>query len=96
MKRMKSWHAAALLALTVSAVAFWGFEKGENRDFQIAKNLDIFNSIVKELDMFYVDTLNADKTIREGIDNMLYSLDPYTVYYPEDDRDELEQMLRNK
>ena len=46
--------------------------------------------------MFYVDTLDADKTIREGIDNMLYSLDPYTVYYPEDDRDELEQMLRNK
>ena len=39
MKRMKSWHAVALLALTVSAVAFWGFEKGENRDFQIAKNL---------------------------------------------------------
>ena len=96
MRKMKSWHAAALLTLIVSAVAFWGFDKGENRDFQIAKNLDIFNSIVKELDMFYVDTLNADKTIREGIDNMLYSLDPYTVYYPEDDRDELEQMLRNK
>lgn len=96
MKKMRSWHAAALLALTVSAVAFWGFAKGENHDFQIAKNLDIFNSIVKELDMFYVDSLNADKTIREGIDNMLYSLDPYTVYFPEDDRDELEQMLRNK
>ena len=46
--------------------------------------------------MFYVDTLNPDKTIRDGIDNMLYSLDPYTVYYPEDDREELEQMLRNK
>ncbi|MCR5574795.1 MAG: S41 family peptidase [Bacteroidaceae bacterium] len=96
MKKMKSWHAAALLALTMSVIAFWGFEKGESHDFQIAKNLDVFNSIVKELDMFYVDTLDADKTIREGIDNMLYSLDPYTVYYPEDDRDELEQMLRNK
>ena len=96
MKRLKSWHAAALLGLTISAVAFWGFEKGESRDFQIAKNLDIFNSIIKELDMFYVDTLNPDKTIRDGIDNMLYSLDPYTVYYPEDDREELEQMLRNK
>ena len=73
MKRLKSWHAAALLGLTISAVAFWGFEKGESRDFQIAKNLDIFNSIIKELDMFYVDTLNPDKTIRDGIDNMLYS-----------------------
>lgn len=96
MKKMKSWHAAALLALTMSVIAFWGFEKSESHDFQISKNLDVFNSIVKELDMFYVDTLDADKTIREGIDNMLYSLDPYTVYYPEDDRDELEQMLRNK
>ena len=96
MKKMKNWHAAALLALIISAIGFWGFDRGESRDFQIAKNLDVFNSIVKELDMFYVDTLDADKTIREGIDNMLYSLDPYTVYYPEDDRDELEQMLRNK
>lgn len=96
MKRMKSWHAVALLALTISAIALWGFEKGESHDFQITKNLDVFNSIVRELDMFYVDTLDADKTIREGIDNMLYSLDPYTQYYPEDDRDELEQMLRNK
>nr|MCR4765868.1 S41 family peptidase [Bacteroidaceae bacterium] len=96
MKRMKNWHAVALLAFIISIATFWSFEKGESHDFQIAKNLDVFNSIIKELDMFYVDTLNADKTIREGIDNMLYSLDPYTVYYPEDDRDELEQMLRNK
>lgn len=96
MKNLKNWHAAALLMLMTSAVAFWGFDKGESRDFRIAKNLDVFNSIIKELDMFYVDTINPDKTIREGIDNMLYSLDPYTAYYPEDDQDELEQMLRNK
>ena len=96
MKKLKSWHSVAMLLSVVAVMSLWGFDKGESRDFQIAKNLDIFNSIVKELDMFYVDTLNPDKTIREGIDNMLYSLDPYTVYYPEDDRDELEQMLRNK
>ena len=96
MKKLKSWHSVAMLLSVVAVMSLWGFDKGESRDFQIAKNLDIFNSIVKELDMFYVDTLNPDKTIREGIDNMLYSLDPYTVYYPEDDRDELEQMLSNK
>ena len=61
----------------------------------MAKNLDIFNSIVKELDLFYVDTIDPNKTVREGIDAMLYSLDPYTEYYPEDDQDELEQMLKN-
>lgn len=44
--------------------------------------------------MFYVDTIDPNKTIREGIDNMLYSLDPYTVYYPENDQDELEMMVK--
>lgn len=81
-------------ALVVAAVAFWGFKSGDDRSFQVAKNIDIFNSIVKELDMFYVDTLDPNKTIREGIDAMLYSLDPYTEYYPEEDRGELEQMLK--
>jgi len=83
------------MMLVLGAVAFWGFKSGDSRSFQIAKNLDVFNSIVKELDLFYVDTINPDKTIREGIDAMLYSLDPYTEYYPEDDQSELEQMLKN-
>lgn len=83
--------AALLLAGTG---AFVGFKAADGRGFRIAKNLDVFNSIVKELDMFYVDTLNPDKTVREGIDAMLYSLDPYTVYYPEEDQDELEQMVK--
>ena len=80
----------------VAALLFlWGFKTGDNRTFQMAKHLDIFSSIVKELDLFYVDTINPSKTIREGIDAMLYSLDPYTAYYPEDDQSELEQMLKN-
>ena len=62
------------LLIVVGAVCFWGFKSGDSRSFQIAKNLDIFNSIVKELDMFYVDTIDPNKTIREGIDAMLYSL----------------------
>ncbi len=74
-------------------VAFFSFKSGDDRNFQIAKNLDTFNSIVKELDMFYVDTLDPNKTVREGIDYMLSSLDPYTEYYPEDDQAELQQML---
>ena len=87
------WIAAFLLLIGVTF--FWGFKSGDNRSFQIAKNLDIFNSIGKELDMFYVDTIDPNKTIRGGIDAMLYSLDPYTEYYPEDDQTELEQMLKN-
>ena len=65
------------LLIVAGAFCFWGFKSGDSRSFQIAKNLDIFNSIVKELDMFYVDTIDPNKTIREGIDAMLYSLDPY-------------------
>lgn len=87
------WIAAFLLLTGVTF--FLGFKSGDNRSFQIAKNLDIFNSIVKELDMFYVDTIDANKTIRSGIDAMLYSLDPYTEYFPEEDQTELEQMLKN-
>lgn len=87
------WIAALLVV--VGAACFLSFKSGDSRSFQVAKNLDIFNSIVKELDMFYVDTIDPNKTIREGIDAMLYSLDPYTNYFPEEDQSELEQMLKN-
>ena len=84
MKYLKiRWIAVLLLAVGTSF--FFGFKSGDGRSFQVAKNLDIFNSIVKELDMFYVDTIDPNKTIREGIDNMLYTLDPYTEYFPEEE-----------
>lgn len=93
MKKFLNGRNGVLLAAVLVAVAFFSFKSGDDRNFQIAKNLDTFNSIVKELDMFYVDTLDPNKTVREGIDYMLSSLDPYTEYYPEDDQAELQQML---
>lgn len=87
----RTWIIGGVLG----ALLLFGFENSDRHSFNVAKNLDIFSSIIRELDLFYVDTLNPDKTVREGIDAMLYSLDPYTVYYPEDDRDELEMMLNN-
>ena len=94
MKYLKIRWIAVLLSV-VGTSFFFGFKSGDSRSFQVAKNLDIFNSIVKELDMFYVDTIDPNKTIRTGIESMLYSLDPYTQYFPEDDQSELEQMLKN-
>ncbi|WP_368106667.1 S41 family peptidase [Bacteroides nordii] len=94
MKKFLNRQNGIIAVIVLIAIAFFGFKKGDDRNFQIAKNLDIFNAIVKELDMFYVDTIDPNKTIREGIDNMLYSLDPYTVYYPENDQDELEMMVK--
>ncbi|WP_455585668.1 S41 family peptidase [Bacteroides sp.] len=94
MKKFLNRRNGIIAVVVLVTVAFFSFKSGDDRNFQIAKNLDIFNSIVKELDMFYVDTIDPNKTIREGIDNMLYSLDPYTVYYPENDQDELEMMVK--
>lgn len=93
MKRNKIWGILAVLFIT--ACIGIGFQQSDDRNFQISKNLDIFNALIKELDMLYVDTINPNQAIRDGIDAMLYGLDPYTVYYPEEDQDELEQMLKN-
>ncbi|MCD7972915.1 MAG: S41 family peptidase [Candidatus Azobacteroides sp.] len=56
-----------------------------DRNFEISKNLSVFNSLYKELEMFYVDTLDTEKTIRSGIDGMLRGLDPYTVYISDEE-----------
>ena len=64
----------------------------EKRSFRISKNLNIFNSVFRELDINYVDTLNYDKMMKTTIDNMLEKLDPYTVYMPEEETDDLKFM----
>jgi carboxyl-terminal processing protease len=68
----------------------------ETRDFKIAKNLDIFFSLFRELNTFYVDEINPDKIIKTGIDNMLKTLDPYTVYFPESEADEFVLMTTGR
>lgn len=60
-------------------------EAQQKRYFEINKNAEIFNSVVKELDMFYVDTIDIKKTIESGITSMLAGLDPYTNYLNEED-----------
>lgn len=59
-------------------------QKNTDHDFDVIKNLDVFNVIYKHLDMMYVDTLDANEVIVNGINAMFQSLDPYTTYYPED------------
>lgn len=63
---------------------------------ETAKQLDLFNSLYKELDLYYVDTLEAKKNIDNAILYMLDQLDPYTVYYPEEKTSELKQMTTGK
>ncbi len=59
-------------------------QENTDHDFDVIKNLDVFNIIYKHLDMMYVDTLDANEVIGNGINAMFQSLDPYTSYYPED------------
>jgi carboxyl-terminal processing protease len=59
--------------------------KEQQRYFDINKNIEIFNTVVREMDMFYVDSVDINKTIRTGIDDMLGTLDPYTEYYNDED-----------
>ena len=74
----------SLSLLLVVAVAF-SFNKPAERYFEIAKNLDIFATLFKEVNALYVDEVNPNKLVRTGIDAMLVSLDPYTNYIPEDE-----------
>ena len=67
-----------------------------DHNFEVAKNLDIFNSIYKQLEEIYVDTLQAGDVIGTGINAMLRSLDPYTAYYPEEDKTDLKMMFTGK
>ncbi len=85
---------AAMLLSAAFPLCSSAQETGHN--FDVAKNLDIFCSLYRNLDMLYVDTIDADATVQYGIKAMLYSLDPYTVYYPEEDVKSLRQMITGK
>ncbi len=78
-----------------SALSSWA-QKSNNHNFEITRNLEVFNDIYKQLDLFYVDTLSADTVIRWGIDAMLRRVDPFTVYYADDNMDDLRTMATGK
>ena len=84
----------SLLMVLLAAPAFAQIDR--DHDFKTAKNMDIFNSIYKNLDLMYVDTLDAQEVVGNGIKAMLGSLDPYTTYYPEEKVNELKNMLTGR
>lgn len=67
--------------------AIFAFRSPSEKYFEIARNLDIFATLFKEVNTYYVDTINPSRLIKTGIDGMLESLDPYTDYIPEDQID---------
>ena len=68
----------------------------QNHNLEVGKNLEIFNALYSQIDLFYVDSLNPGQTMTAGIKGMLRSLDPYTEYYPEEETKTLEMMLTGK
>ena len=91
-KTMRSLMLTALMAVAMPIMA----QNTSDHNFRVAKNLDIFNAIYRNLDLMYVDSLDADKTIGTAIRSMMHSLDPYTDYFPEDKAAEYKQMMTGK
>jgi len=81
-----------MLAAMTTATA----QEKRGHNFDVAKNMQVFNEIYSYLDLMYVDTLNADETVGQAINAMLRSLDPYTVYYPESKVNDLRTMITGR
>ena len=82
----RSWKKTAAI-LTIAAGGAFAIGAGDNY-FEVGKNLEIFNELYKDINIYYVDDVNPGELIGTGIDAMLESLDPYTQYIPESDMEE--------
>ena len=79
MRRRIKWAVAVGLI----GIVLFSFRKPAENYFEIAKSLDIFATLFKEVNAYYVDEVEPEKLIQKGIDGMLESLDPYTIYIAE-------------
>jgi carboxyl-terminal processing protease len=82
MKKYKLFILGSVIGL--SSLSLYSFTQTD-KYFEIAKNLDIFATLFKEVNTYYVDEVNPNKFMKDGIDAMLENLDPYTNYIPEDE-----------
>ncbi|MEY4383143.1 MAG: hypothetical protein RI995_685 [Bacteroidota bacterium] len=90
--KLRAWLLGGILSFTLCIFAF----TSDNRLFEIAKNLEIYASVIKELNKFYVDEVDPSKSIKTSIDALLKGFDPYTVFYPEDEIEEFLTMTTGK
>ena len=76
--------------------AVFAFDSGaQSKNFKLGQWTEIHNSILMELNRSYVDSLPVDRIMRAGVDAMLEELDPYTIYIPEEENEDLDMMLKN-
>ena len=86
MKAFAPKRIAAAACIAAAGLALYSFST-DDRLFRASKNLEVFNAVFKELDMFYVDTIKPEEMIQNGVEGMLALTDPYTEYYPEEEND---------
>ena len=89
MRRLSIIVAAAMTIFAVQTAS------AQSRGFKLGQWSEIYNSVVKELNRSYVDSLPVDRMMRASIDAMLKELDPYTIYIPEEENEDLQMMLSN-
>lgn len=92
MKLHKKSGPIWIVALLIFCSAiFWGFNRDE-RNFEISKNLNIYYTLFRELNLFYVDEVDPGDLVKKSMDAMLNSLDPYTTYIPESEVEDFKLM----
>jgi len=74
-----------ILILVITGLIALAAQNPSEKYFEIAKNLDIFATLIREVNSYYVDDINPNRMVKSGIDAMLNTLDPYTNYIPEDE-----------
>ena len=94
MRKLKTLFTGLLLSFATLALAQKpaSVSDSDNSNAQLAKYLDVYNSIFKQLSLYYVDTINAKKIISSSIDEALSSLDPYTTYIPDEESSDFKFM----
>jgi carboxyl-terminal processing protease len=92
---MKKETLIIFAAFAVTATIAAEQASAQSKNFKLGQWTEIHNSVIKELNRSYVDSLPLDRIMRAGIDAMLDELDPYTVYIPEEENENLQMMLSN-
>jgi len=90
--RLRKKSIVLFSVVALAGLTLMGLNNIDNKNFEIAKNLDIYYSLFRELNTFYVDDVDPGKLVKESIDEMLTSLDPYTTYIPESEIEDFKFM----
>lgn len=86
-------HISIFLAVAAMFITAGRTAEAQSQGFKLGQWIEIQNSILKELNTSYVDSLPIDRIMRKGVDAMLEELDPYTIYIPEEENEDLQMML---